>query len=417
MSELFNAPYAATNRKTLQVALRNRKLADALIESIYQLQAFYASNGGVINNFVLPASIVPSDVSPFAIDSVKFKRELTMSLNNDYLSGRIVNAIFELEGLASITPTLVDKAYTYKGQPFHASILRSLIASLANKKLGQRLQLAILELQQLMTLTDYKTLTSSADTGGVAGNITVVGDGVTDFSTLLGAGFTASAGGAEVPSLNTTITLAGGVDAIASTFSGQVAGMTTNILITADVAGVAGDVTLSKVDPVAATVVAQKLTYTAVTAGAAGNAIDIVYVDDGVAGAETVGVVGTTITVHIGPVGLKSTSNQVKAAILLSAPAIALVGVTGGDDVADQIAAASPTQQLATGADGASVTDMIATWNGGNPANEVTLTSGNGAQIPTADIVLSGGADAIAATQTGSYAVVGTTAISEPLFQ
>ena len=46
---------------------------------------------------------------------------------------------------------------------------------------------------------------------------------------------------------------------------------------------------------VAATLIVQDLTYTAVTAGTAGNSITIAYVDDGTAGAETVSVLGTAI--------------------------------------------------------------------------------------------------------------------------
>jgi hypothetical protein len=39
------------------------------------------------------------------------------------------------------------------------------------------------------------------------------------------------------------------------------------------------------------------------------------------------------------------------------------------------------------------VDDLIATWNGANPTNTVTLTSGDGTQVPTVDIVLATGVD------------------------
>jgi hypothetical protein len=49
-----------------------------------------------------------------------------------------------------------------------------------------------------------------------------------------------------------------------------------------------------------ASVVIQDITYTAVTGGISGNSITVTYVEDAVAGSETVDVVGTDITVHIG---------------------------------------------------------------------------------------------------------------------
>lgn len=68
------------------------------------------------------------------------------------------------------------------------------------------------------------------------------------------------------------------------------------------------------------------LKYVADTAGTAGNSITVQYVNDGTAGSETVGVVGTAITVHMQS-GV-STATQIKAAIDGAAPAAALVDVT-----------------------------------------------------------------------------------------
>lgn len=98
----------------------------------------------------------------------------------------------------------------------------------------------------------------------------------------------------------------------------------------------------------------EDITYTAVAAGAAGNSITIEYLDDGTAGAETVGVVGNAITVHM-EAGV-STATQIKAAIDLSAPALALVSAaitgTAGDAQADHAAAplvgGSDTEQYDT---------------------------------------------------------------------
>ncbi len=47
-------------------------------------------------------------------------------------------------------------------------------------------------------------------------------------------------------------------------------------------------------------VIIQDITYTALNGGVAGNAITVTYVEDAIAGSETINVVGTSITVHIG---------------------------------------------------------------------------------------------------------------------
>lgn len=76
---------------------------------------------------------------------------------------------------------------------------------------------------------------------------------------------------------------------------------------------------------VAASRVIQDLTYTAVTAGTGGNSISVTYVGDGVAGSETVGVVGSAITVHME--STVSTATQIRTAVLASGAAAALVSV------------------------------------------------------------------------------------------
>jgi hypothetical protein len=97
----------------------------------------------------------------------------------------------------------------------------------------------------------------------------------------------------------------------------------------ADATGVGGNAItvqfLQYAPAVAASKVIQDLTYTGDTPGAAGNSITVEYVGDGLAGAETVGVVGTAITVHIE--SSVSTATQVKAAVDAHGPAAALVNV------------------------------------------------------------------------------------------
>jgi hypothetical protein len=199
------------------------------------------------------------------------------------------------------------------------SLQKSLIACLAHKRLGKLLQEAIYELQAQFSLIEYVTLTCHADAGGAAGNKTIVGTGLATFTALLGAGWTATVGGAEVVGKGVSVVVAGGVNAIpavAAQFDGQVAGMAADVTIDADVAGVAGNVTL----------VAAPLT---------------------------------------------------------------------------------------------DITALIAAWNMVNPANTLTLAVGDGSQVPTANIVLSGGTaliPAVAASFSGVKAVVGTTVLVEPLF-
>lgn len=91
----------------------------------------------------------------------------------------------------------------------------------------------------------------------------------------------------------------------------------------------------------AAAVTLQSLTYTAVAdLGASGNSITIQYANTATAGAETVTVTGTAIVVGI-ETGV-STRNQVKTAVLASAPASALVVVTGASASAATTVAATP---------------------------------------------------------------------------
>lgn len=155
------------------------------------------------------------------------------------------------------------------------------------------------------------TLTVSADVAGAAGNDSIIGDGISDCDTLIGAlpeAYTVSAGGSEILGAGITVNIIGGLDAVEAQFSGQVTGMTTDVTIDADVAGVAGNVTL----------------------------------------------------------------------------------------VADSIS---------------DIDDLIAAWNIANPANTVTLSLGDGSQVPTADITLSGGADAVAASFNGLTQSEGGTAL------
>lgn len=92
----------------------------------------------------------------------------------------------------------------------------------------------------------------------------------------------------------------------------------------------------------AASLVVQDLTYTADTAGEAGNDITIAYTGGGTAGSEVVSVVGSAISVQI-ETGV-STATQVKTAVDASGAAAALVNVSvsGTGSNAQVVAAAAP---------------------------------------------------------------------------
>lgn len=250
MSERFEVPYKASNQKALEAALRNRKLADDLIKAIYDLQVYGAANGMTITKYVMDANITPSTKSAYKIDSAKIAKQMNHALANRKIASRMLNAIRELQLLASIAP-IMDAYVANQSAPFKANMMRSLISSLANKKLGKLIQEAIYELQAQFSGIEYATLTCSADVGGIAGNKTVVGDGILSFTALIGAGFTASAGGAEIPGNGVSMTLAGGINAIpavAASYNGLInveGGGTATLTVVCDVAGLAGDTTIT----------------------------------------------------------------------------------------------------------------------------------------------------------------------------
>lgn len=60
---------------------------------------------------------------------------------------------------------------------------------------------------------------------------------------------------------------------------------------------------------------------------------------------------------------------------------------------------------------------LISDWNTANPANTVTLSAGNGAQVPTANIVLSGGVDQHDANLAPAKAAMGSEPMSDKTFE
>lgn len=92
--------------------------------------------------------------------------------------------------------------------------------------------------------------------------------------------------------------------------------------------------------PVLASKIIQDLTYTSKVAGLAGNDISIEYIDDVLAGSESVAVVGTAITVHIDAGA--TDADAIKAVIEGDPSADALVTIvvsgTGSNAQTDQVA-------------------------------------------------------------------------------
>lgn len=67
-----------------------------------------------------------------------------------------------------------------------------------------------------------------------------------------------------------------------------------------------------------------------------------------------------------------------------------------------------------------SVTDidgLISAWNIANVGNEVTLSAGDGSQVPTADITLADGADASDTDIAPAQAAMGSEAMSDEIFE
>lgn len=96
-----------------------------------------------------------------------------------------------------------------------------------------------------------------------------------------------------------------------------------------------------KVDAVKASKIVQDLTYTALKGGEPGNLLQIQYATGGTAGAEVVAVTGNLIKVTIQ--SGTSTATQVRAAVIASAPAMALLSsvVVSGTGATAQVTAAA----------------------------------------------------------------------------
>lgn len=137
-----------------------------------------------------------------------------------------------------------------------------------------------------------------------------------------------------------------------------------------------GAVTANKLGT-AASVIIQDITYTAVNAGASGNSITIQYIEDGIAGLETVVVTGTAIVVNIGNhTVLGSTATQVQTALVAShATSLLITSIITGTPSNIQLAVA--TTPLVGGITGASGVTSIHADSHPNLVGTVQLVSGS----------------------------------------
>jgi hypothetical protein len=88
-------------RKTLRSALANKKLADTLIDTIYDLQVWAENAGGTIATKIQSENITRSTQTPYLETRSKMKRILRSSLGNKKAADLILNILFELQGYAS----------------------------------------------------------------------------------------------------------------------------------------------------------------------------------------------------------------------------------------------------------------------------------------------------------------------------
>ncbi len=133
------------------------------------------------------------------------------------------------------------------------------------------------------------------------------------------------------------------------------------------------------VPAVAATLSINGFNFTADVAGTGGNAIQIEFIGDVVAGFESVNVIGNLIEIHVQD-GI-STRAQVNTALLASAPAMALVNWTIDSPTSDPVAAPIAATNLTNGADtlggaGSEVAQLV--------GNEIRVYIGSGRSTITA---------------------------------
>lgn len=179
---------------------------------------------------------------------------------------------------------------------------------------------------QTITLSDFGACTLRLTFMGFYADIVLAG---TEDNTAIDTAVTAALEGlASIGSGNVTVAVTGTTNrAIAVTFAGALA----KLVVPAITASVSGGSAVQATLSTNLTGSNNDLTYTAVTPGTGGNSVTIAYVDPSGNDAElSVDVAASAITVNLatGVAGaITSTGDDIKAAILASVPASALVTV------------------------------------------------------------------------------------------
>ena len=104
--------HSISYRKSLRSALRNKKLADAILNAIYDLQVFAAANGGTIASNILSADITVSNETPYELSATRkfgaeslssYRKAFRSALNNRSLADNILNILVELQDYAEVS--------------------------------------------------------------------------------------------------------------------------------------------------------------------------------------------------------------------------------------------------------------------------------------------------------------------------
>lgn len=185
-----------------------------------------------------------------------------------------------------------------------------------------------------------------------------------------------------------------------------------DLTFTADTAGDAGnDISVEYIEAIASLAV-QDITYTALVSGPDGENISIEYTDTETAGAEVVSVVGGAISVGIES-GV-STATQVLAAINGSAAALALISAaitgTAGDA---QVTAAADNLAQAISVDVVSDAITVAIIDGVSTATQIkSAIDGDVGAAALVDVAVSGTGTNAQALQDETFLVGGADALS-----
>lgn len=236
----------------------------------------------------------------------------------------------------------------------------------------------------------------NAVTPGVAANtISIVGDGTSTFAQLMAAWNTANpsnqvtqvAGNSgQIPSSGASFTLSGGVDGVTASFSGQPAGFSSGIILAATNQGVVGNSILLTGDGATALV-------DLVAAWNTANPSNQVVIQSG----DDSQVLTNAATIALAN-GVDSALASFVGNLATTIVGVELDAVTAG---------AAGNSILLTGNGSSSLAVLISTWNTANPSNTVSLSAGNGNQIPNNAVAmqLAAGVDASGSFNTANIVV------------